>query len=137
MAADRHPRLFVPMLALLLVLPAAVARAQECCDPASPFRAGEGYADEPATCENLAEWAGKAPSTDARISMSIRGALSAVESDGALAYLVMCELPGFQVMCVTYSTNGMAPGDVVLFAGGYQRVGERQVMLDPCLADRD
>ena len=25
---------------------------------------------------------------------------------------------------------------VVLFSGGYARVGDRQVMLDPCLANR-
>ncbi len=64
------------------------------------------------------------------------GALSAVETDGALAYLIMCAQPGIQVMCVTYETNAMKPGDVVLFAGGYSRVGEKQVMLDPCLASR-
>ena len=48
----------------------------------------------------------------------------------------MCAPPGVQVMCVTYSTNGLEAGDVVLFGGGYRRVGERQIMLDPCLASR-
>jgi hypothetical protein len=68
--------------------------------------------------------------------MTVRGTLSHVETDGALAYLIMCGQGGAQVMCVTYQTNGMKPGDTVLFAGGYSRVGEKQVMLDPCLASR-
>ena len=135
MTTRRRIRPSAPLLALgLLLASGAQPRAQDCCDPASPFREGEGYAEEPATCETLAGWVERAPQVNARITMSVRGALSAVESDGALAYLVMCEEPGVQVMCVTYETNGMQPGDVVLFAGGYSRVGEKQVMLDPCLA---
>jgi len=67
---------------------------------------------------------------------AIEGKLKAVKFDGTLAYLLMCEPPGAQVVCVTYSTNGLGPGDVVLFAGGYRRVGEKQIILDPCLASR-
>jgi hypothetical protein len=122
------------MTFLLFLAAVGAAQAQDCCDPASPFRAGEAYAETPATCETLAHWVERAPQVDARITMSVRGPLVAVEFDGALAYLIMCEAPGVQVMCVTYSTNGMQPGDNVLFAGGYLRVGETQVMLDPCLA---
>lgn len=118
----------------LLFAAAGQSFAEECCDPAGPFRLGESYADQPATCETLRGWVERAPQVDARITMSVRGALSAVESDGALAYLVMCAEPDVRVLCVTYSTNDMRPGDVVLFAGGYARVGEEQVMLDPCLA---
>ena len=66
--------------------------------------------------------------------MAIVGRLASVNWDGALAYLVMCEPAGVHVMCVTYSQGELAPGDVVMFAGGYSRAGERQVMLDPCLA---
>jgi hypothetical protein len=127
----------VRVLALMAALLFSAARqvlAEECCDPAGPFRLGEGYADQPATCETLRGWVERAPQLDARITMSVRGALSAVESDGALAYLVMCAAPDVRVLCVTYSTNNMRPGEVVLFAGGYARVGENQVMLDPCLA---
>ena len=36
--------------------------------------------------------------TPTGITMSVRGALSAVESDGALAYLVMCVEPGVRVI---------------------------------------
>jgi hypothetical protein len=131
----RAPALPVALAALLAA--ANPSLAQECCDPAGPFRPGEGYAEEPATCETIAGWVERAPQVDARISMTIRGALSHVETDGALAYLIMCEEGGMQVMCVTYDTNGMEAGDVVLFAGGYARVGEKQVMLDPCLTDAE
>jgi hypothetical protein len=40
-------------------------------------------------------------------------------------------------MCITYSTNGMEAGDRVLFAGGYNRAGEKRVVLDPCLDSRE
>lgn len=124
----------LPLAFALLLAAAGQPRAQDCCDAAGPFRPGEGYAEEPATCETIGGWVERAPQVDARITLSVRGALSAVEFDGALAYLVMCAEPGGQVMYVTYSTNDMQPGDVVLFAGGYARIGEKQVMLDPCLA---
>ena len=68
--------------------------------------------------------------------MGVSSRLSAVNFDGTLAYLVMCEQPGAQVLCVTYSTNGMKAGDTVLFAGGYRRFSKKQIVLDPCLASR-
>ncbi len=125
----------LPAALSLLFAAAGEPRAEECCDPAGPFRPGEGYAETPATCETIGGWAERAPEVDARISLTVRGKLVHVESDGALAYLIMCEEGGMQVMCVTYQTNGMQPGDEVLFGGGYSRVGEKQVMLDPCLAN--
>lgn len=121
-------------LAVALAVSSVSAPAQECCDPAGPFRKGEAYADEPATCETIGDWIDRVPAYDGRLTMSIRGTLSAVETDGTLAYLVMCEAPGVRVLCVTYSTNDMQPGDVVLFGGGYAPVDESRVMLDPCLA---
>jgi hypothetical protein len=119
------------------VIAASQIHAADCCDSSSPFRPGEGYPDQPATCENIEYWAERAPNTVARISTAITGKLTAVNSDGALAYLVMCEAPGFEVMCITYSTNGMEAGDRVMFAGGYNRAGEKRVVLDPCLASRE
>lgn len=74
---------------------------------------------------------------DGRISFAIRGEIVAIEWDGALAYLIMCEAAAVQGMCVTYSKDDREIGETVLFAGGYVRVGERQVMLDPCLASRE
>ena len=85
----------VPALALSLLFAAAgAARAQECCDPAGPFRPGEGYAETPATCATIGSWVERAPAVDARITLTIRGKLVHVQSDGALAYLIMCEEGG-------------------------------------------
>ena len=111
------------LLSALLLLPASPLRGEDCCDPSGPFRPGEAYAEQPATCETIGRWIERAPDVDRRITMTIHGALAAVESDGVLAYLIMCPEPGVQVMCVAYQTNGMQPGDVVTFAGGYARVG--------------
>jgi hypothetical protein len=110
--------------------------ASDCCDPKSPFRPGEGYSETPASCDTLSYWAERAPKTDARISMVVRGKLSDVGSNGVLAYLEMCDPKGLRVVCVTYKTNGMRAGDVVNFAGGYNRRSKEWVMLDPCLASR-
>ncbi|MBV2185758.1 MAG: hypothetical protein KUL88_14600 [Rhizobium sp.] len=104
-------------------------------DPAGPYRLGEAYADEPATCETIRQWIDKAPDTLDRVTTTIIGKLVAVEWDGTLAYLIMCQEPDVQVMCVTYSKENRNVGDTVLFAGGYNRAGERRIMLDPCLAD--
>jgi hypothetical protein len=62
------------------------------------------------------------------------GALTAVRTDGALWYLTMCS--DVRVMCVTYQSNDMKPGDRVVLKGGYARLDPNHVMLDPCLANR-
>jgi hypothetical protein len=124
-------------LPFFLVLASTKLGATDCCDPNSPFREGEGWADQAATCENIAYWADRAPTTNARISIAIKGKLSAVDWTGVLAYLVMCDAPGMQVICVTYETNGMRAGDVVVFGGGYERRGVKRVVMDPCLASRE
>lgn len=121
---------------LLLAISTSALVASECCDTASPFREGEGLADVPATCANIAGWAQKAPKTSARITLAIKGRLSKVESNAVVVYLTMCDAPQMQVFCVTYETNGMKAGDIVTFAGGYERSQTGQVVLDPCLASR-
>lgn len=115
-------------------LASGAALSADCCDPASPFREGEGIADRPATCEDISRWANEAPKTNARITLSIRGRLSKVEEGGALVYLTMCGQGAMQVHCVTYQANDMKAGDVVSFAGGYERGANGDVILDPCLA---
>jgi hypothetical protein len=122
-------------MSYLILMPTRVG-ATDCCDPKSPFREGEGWAEKAASCETIAYWADRAPTTSARFSLAIRGKLSAVTSDSALAYLVMCDPPGLQVICVTYQTNGMTAGEVVEFGGGYQRTNAKQIVMDPCLASR-
>ena len=71
---------------------------------------------------------------DFRIDLAVKGPLTAVETDGALWYLIMCAEADVQVMCVTYQDNGMKPGDTVYFGGGYMRLNDNQIQLDPCLA---
>lgn len=123
----------VALTAIGLIAACGNAWAEACCDPASPFVLGEAFPETPATCETVGDWVNRAPQIDARISFTIVGPVAEVHFDGALAYLIMCEPAGVQVMCVTYSTNDLEPGDTVMLAGGYSRVGEKQVMLDPCL----
>lgn len=132
----KSKRAFRAIVVSMLVGLASQAPAAECCDPESPFRAAEGYPDIPASCETAPHWIEHAPEPDGRITFAIRGEIVAMEWDGALAYLVMCDEAAVQVMCVTYSREGREIGETVLFAGGYMRVGERQIMLDPCLASQ-
>jgi hypothetical protein len=120
---------------LAALVSSAAAKADEPWQaPDSPFVIGEGYPATPATCESVRRWIEKAPSVDGRVSFAIRGELIAAEWDGTLAYLVMCEESGVQVLCVTYGTNGQKAGDTVLFGGGYARIDERRILLDPCIA---
>jgi hypothetical protein len=123
------------VVALLLLWPVPLA-ASDCCDPNSPFRPGEGWADKEATCATLEYWAARAPKSDDRVTMIVRGKLSKVGSNDVLAYLEMCDPKGLRVVCVTYQTNGMRAGDIVTFAGGYRRSSVEWVMLDPCLASK-
>ena len=116
-------------LTLLLAL-AAPAGATE-FDPDGPFRPGEGFG-VPATCDTLPDWIQKAPEDTGRISMTITGTIRQSHWDGALAYLIMCDPEEVQVMCVTYEQQP-ASDTPVLFAGGFVRVDDRRVMLDPCL----
>jgi hypothetical protein len=102
----------------------------------SPFSYGEDIPDLVATCEDIRSWAGKAPKTDARISLAIKGELSRVQGGDALVYLTMCAEPNPKVICVTYRSNGMSAGDVVTFAGGYRQLDGERIVLDPCLASR-
>ena len=120
-------------MAALAVWP-CMATAQDPFGPLGPFRPGEGLADRAATCATLPDWIDHAPETGDRVSLHVRGRLSAVDHDDALAYLVLCEAEEVQVLCVTYETGDFRPGDGAVMAGGYIRAGERQVMLDPCPA---
>lgn len=76
------------------------------------------------------------PLLEQRISLTVAGELTAIQTDGALWYLVMCASPDVRILCVTYQSNDMKPGDLVLFRGGYGRIDDDHVALDPCLASR-
>ncbi|MCP1197835.1 hypothetical protein [Notoacmeibacter sp. MSK16QG-6] len=86
------------------------------------------------TCRTIGDWIDHAPDIDARFSLTIEGKLVDSQWDGALAYLIMCDEAAIQVMCVTYSSEGRTIGETVQFAGGWNRIGKGQVLLDPCLA---
>lgn len=96
-----------------------------------PFRQGEGFGT-PATCETIANWIDRVPDYNGRITMNITGAIIENHWDGALAYLIMCAPEGIQVMCVTYAPQEIT-GEEIMFAGGYNRYSDTQILLDPCL----
>ena len=110
----------------------ASAGAEAVFEDEGPFRPGEGYGT-PATCETIGDWIDRAPDYSGRISMVITGILEESHWDGALAHLIMCKPDQIQVMCVTYSPVEVTD-EPVMFAGGYNRAGERQIVLDPCLS---
>lgn len=111
-----------------------IGASQDPFGPLAPFREGEALATRAATCATLPDWIDHVPETTDRISLTVRGRLSLVDSDGALAYLIMCEPEDVQVLCITYDRGGRVPGDDAVIAGGYIRADERRVILDPCLA---
>lgn len=130
-------RLTAILATICFAVHSAPASAVEWQRPDSPYRMGEAYPEVPATCETAKHWIEHAPQTDDRVSFAIQGKLVHVEWDGALAYLIMCEEAGVQVLCVTYSIDGREVGETVLFGGGYSRAGDKRIMLDPCLASED
>ncbi|KAB2756840.1 hypothetical protein ACRRRS_20940 [Brucella anthropi] len=119
------------LIAIVLYASCTFGIAQPVFEQDGPFREAEGFGT-PATCQTIDDWINRVPDYDGRITMVIKGAIEESHWDGALAYLVMCKPEGIQVMCVTYAEREASPKSV-LFAGGYSRVGERQIVLDPCL----
>ncbi|MHA6687254.1 hypothetical protein [Mesorhizobium sp. A556] len=119
------------LVTVVLCVTGTLAIAQPVFEEDGPFRSGEGFGTT-ATCETIGDWIDRVPDYDGRITMVIKGSIEESHWDGALAYLIMCKPEGIQIMCVTYAQR-KASREIVLFAGGYSRVGERQIMLDPCL----
>ncbi len=102
----------------------AVSTAVE-AQPAPSFRS---------TCQDLrASVRELAPKPDDYFTIEVVGTLEDVQSDGVLAYMLMCSPPDPQVLCVTYSTGGRKKGESVMFAGTYSERGPDHIMLDPCL----
>lgn len=120
--------------ALLGLFCAAGIMAQPAIDPKGPFVIGEAFPNTPASCDSLPGWLDRVPDYDGRISMAVRGELTASETDGTLAYLFMCPETQVQVVCITYEEREIIPGQQVLLAGGFAGTGDGHVILDPCLA---
>jgi hypothetical protein len=123
----------------LALLAAAMPSAAAQDDPLAgrpAFSAPEQPARSPASCSEIRPMSSGLPLQTTRIDLSTTGVLTAVQTDGALWYLVMCSAPDVRVMCVTYASNDMKPGERVTFRGGYNRVDPDHAVLDPCLASR-
>lgn len=89
------------------------------------------------TCERLRAESEPLPDVPDQYSVvEVTGMVAAVDSDDALSYLVLCAPPQPQVLCVTYSTNGLQVGDVAVVRGGYSRRSPDHVLLDPCLGSK-
>ena len=122
------------LLMASLVVPALSQDASMAGRPG--FARAEELPASIATCENLETATAGFRPPGSRVDLWVSGALTLVRTDGVLWYLAICSSPGVRVMCVTYSDNGMKPGERVTLRGAYGRQDERHVLLDPCLASR-
>jgi hypothetical protein len=125
-------------LGLALALACTSAGAQESAQDPFAGRPAFSEAEQPALvyarCDEIRRMSAGMPEPEDRIDLSLTGELTFVRTDGALWYLFMCS--DVRVMCVTYESNDMKPGDRVIMKGGYSRRDANHVMLDPCLANR-
>lgn len=121
---------FLPALALA-TLPAFAA--DDIFTSRSAFSEPERPAQRSAECHEIRAMAEGLDEIADRIDLSIVGTLTAVKTDGALWYLVMCG--DLRIICVTYEQNDMKAGDRVTMKGGYIRRDPDVATLDPCLAN--
>ncbi|MCR4265609.1 hypothetical protein [Nitratireductor sp. ZSWI3] len=107
--------------ALLPLFAIAPAHAQ----PAPSFRA---------TCADLrARLDALEVDEDAWVVIDVVGTLRAVQHDGTLGYMLACEAPDPQVLCITYQVDDYQPSDEVVLSGTLNRIDNDHVSLDPCL----
>ncbi|QPC86612.1 hypothetical protein GA830_07585 [Mesorhizobium sp. NBSH29] len=74
-------------------------------------------------------------SNDDYVVISVAGKLRGAEHDGALGYMLMCDAPDPQIVCITYEINDYKAGDSVILSGTLNQVDEDHIALDPCLHD--
>jgi hypothetical protein len=128
------------VISALLGIAATLASAAALTGEAGVFRGRPAFspAEQPATapghCRDLRSMSAGLPQLETRIDLTLVGEITAIQTDGALWYIVVCSVPDVQVMCITYESNGMKRGDNVLIRGAYSRVDLDHVALDPCLA---
>jgi len=128
------PRPAVLLLALALMGHGQGASGQDNAGE-SPFAGADMKPDRPARCGDVRRLTRDVDAGGKRVDLSVVGPLALVHFDGTLAYLGLCGTPPDpKVLCVTYGTNGMKVGDVVVASGGYGRPDEDHIVLDPCLA---
>lgn len=108
-----------------LLLPALLVCRPVSAQPAAIFSA---------ECHELREKLLQADiDPDVNTVIEVVGPVADVDFDGALAYIVACAPPDPLVLCVTYTTGGWQPGDIVGISGTYRQVDPDHIMLDPCL----
>lgn len=98
----------------------------------------EGMPERTASCSDLEETIRdfRLP-IEQRVDLWATGPLTIVDTDRVLWYLGICATPSIRVLCVTYSDNGMKPGDIVTVRGAMNVQDAKHILLDPCLASRD
>jgi hypothetical protein len=87
-----------------------------------------------ATCGELRTSLRDLAEPERRVDLWVEGRAVGVQTDGALWYVLLCELPDIRVLCVTYERNELKVGDYVQARGAYSRRDKDHVLLDPCLA---
>lgn len=122
--------------ALTAMVGAHAASAEDVFANRPAFSGADLPARSSAKCDEIRGMSSDLPQPDVRIDLSVVGELTAVKTDGALWYLITCNLPDVRIMCVTYQSNDMKPGDRVFMQGGYSRIDANHIVLDPCLANR-
>jgi hypothetical protein len=121
-------------LAALLAGAFSSAAADDALRGRPALAEAEVPAERSAECGELRSMLRDLPEVERRIDLWVAGSAAAVQTDGALWYVVLCNAPDIRVLCVTYEDNGMQRGDRVIARGAYSRRDEDHVMLDPCLA---
>jgi hypothetical protein len=122
------------LIACIAALTSPAAADEDIFANRPAFSRAEEPAVSSARCDQIRAMAEGLGQPDFRIDLSVDGHLTAVQTDGALWYLIVCNLPDVRVMCVTYQSNDMKPGDNVVIKGAYRRVDPNHALLDPCLA---
>lgn len=131
----------VPVIALVVLMSIAGLLSPASAEDVNAFGPGLAEAEMPpqrsAECHELRPALDRLPEFDRRIDLWVVGNAVAVQTDGALWYVVLCATPDIRVLCVTYEDNGMRSGDRVQARGAYSRRDDNHVLLDPCLANAD
>ncbi len=131
-----------PWYTILVILTAAIAPARGALGQSNtdggPFAPAEALPEKSARCHEIKDAIRNVPTPEGldRIDFSAVGALSLVHFDGVLAYMGICSEPDAKVLCITYRTNDLKVGDIVIMTGSYNRMASNYVVLDPCLTQR-
>lgn len=131
------PGRIVAFLALLAATWGAEPGKAQGARPAETPTGGDSNPKLSLSCGDLRQSLdGMSTPDQAKLELSVVGALTMVEFDGALAYLGACAPPAPRVLCIAYGTNGLEIGDKVVLSGGlggYARPDADHILLNPCL----